>query len=121
MKSIYLFENWQFEDKGPHAEPLHVDRNGRAILFTLKPEQTIREHNAPSSPFYVVVLGGRGIFAGGDGIERVVCSNTLLVFEPGEQHTVRALDNLVFIGFLHGAPGAQIKPPILSKTDEGLR
>jgi hypothetical protein len=30
------------------------------------------------------------------------------VFEPGEQHTVRALDNLVFVGFLHGAPGAQV-------------
>lgn len=120
MKSIDLFENWQFENKGPHAEPLHVDRNGRAILFTLKPEQTIREHNAPSSPFYVVVLGGRGIFAGGDGIERLVGPNTLLVFEPGEQHTVRALDELACIGFLHGAPGAQIKPPALRKTDEVL-
>jgi quercetin dioxygenase-like cupin family protein len=108
MESIDLFENWEFDNKGPHADPLHVDSNGRAILFTLKPEQIIREHNAPSSPFYVVILGGRGIFAGGDGIERVVGANTLLVFEPGEQHTVRALDNLVFIGFLHGAPGAQV-------------
>jgi quercetin dioxygenase-like cupin family protein len=109
MKSINLFENWQFDNKGPHANPLHVDRNGRAILFTLKPGQTIREHNAPSSPFYVIVLGGRGVFAGGDGVEQTVGSNTLLVFEPGEQHTVRALENLVFIGFLHGAPGAQIE------------
>jgi len=42
-----------------------------------------------------------------DGFEQVVSPNTLLVFEPGEQHAVRALDNLVFVGFLHGAPGAQ--------------
>ncbi len=109
MKTINLLENWQFSDKGPHAEPLHVDRNGRAILFTLKPEQSIREHNAPSSPFYVVVLSGRGMFAGGDGVEQTVGPSTLLVFDPAEQHVIRALDELVFIGFLHGAPGAQAK------------
>ena len=121
MKAIDLFENWQFDNKGPHAEPLHVDKNGRAILFTLKPGQTIREHNAPSSPFYVVILRGRGIFTGGDGIEHTVDPNTLLIFDPGEPHIVHALDELVFIGLLHGAPGAQIKPPTPSKTGEGLR
>ena len=118
MKAIHLFENWEFDTKGAHANPLHVDKNGRAILFTLKPEQTIREHNVPSSPFYLVVLAGRGLFAGADGVEREVGANTLLVFEPGEQHTVRALENLVFIGFLHGAPGAQIKPSALPKVAE---
>ena len=107
MKSLNLFENWKFDDKGPHAEPLHVYRNGRAILFTLQPEQTIRAHNVPSSPFFVIILEGQGIFTGGDGVERVVGSNCLLVFESGEQHSVRALENLVFVGFLHGAPGAQ--------------
>jgi quercetin dioxygenase-like cupin family protein len=107
MKSLNMFENWKFDDKGPHAEPLHVDRNGRAILFTLQSEQTIRAHNVPSSPFFVIVLKGQGIFTGGDGVERVVDSNSLLVFEPGEHHSVRALENLVFVGFLHGAPGAQ--------------
>src|SRR5688500_9683793 len=121
MKFINLFENWEFDDKGPHADPLHVNKNGRVILFTLKPGQAVREHNAPSSPFYVIILGGRGIFTGGDGVERVVGSNTLLEFEPGEQHSVHALDNLVFIGFLYGVPAAQINPPALRKTDEVLR
>lgn len=109
MKSINLLENWQFNPKGPHAEPLHVDRNGRAILFTLQPGQSIREHNAPSSPFYFVVLNGRGVFAGADGVEQTVGPNMLLVFDPAEQHVIRAMDELVFIGFLHGAPGAQAK------------
>jgi quercetin dioxygenase-like cupin family protein len=121
VKTINLFENREFNQKGPHAEPLHVDRNGRAILFTLKPGQTIREHNAPSSPFYVVVLSGRGSFAGGDGVEQTVGSNTLLVFDPAEQHVIRALDELVFVGFLHGAPGAQIKSPALPQTNEARR
>lgn len=109
MKSINLLENWQFNPKGPHAEPVHVDRNGRAILFTLKPGQSIREHNAPSSPFYVVILSGEGVFSGGDGVEQTVGPNKLLVFDPAEQHVIRAVDELVFVGFLHGAPGAQAK------------
>jgi quercetin dioxygenase-like cupin family protein len=107
MKYIDLFENWKFNDKGAHAEPLHADRNGRAILFTIKPGQSIREHNAPGSPFYVVILGGRGVFAGSDGVERTFGPHTLLVFDPGENHLIRAVDELVFVGFLHEAPGNQ--------------
>jgi len=121
MKSVNLFENWEFDDKGPHADPLHVNKNGRVILFTLKPGQTIREHNAPSSPFYVIILSGRGIFTGGDEVEQTVDPNTLLIFDPGEPHTVHALDELVFIGFLLGAPGGQIKSQALRKTDEVRR
>jgi quercetin dioxygenase-like cupin family protein len=107
MKTTNLQENWKFSDKGPHAEPLYADQNGRVILFTLKPDQFIREHNAPSSPFYVVILSGRGVFAGREGKEQTVGPNTLLTFDPGENHSIRALEELVFIGFLQGAPGAQ--------------
>lgn len=104
MKIANLLDNPKFGDKDPHAEPLHVDRQGRAILFTLKQNQSIREHNAPSSPFFVVVLKGQGGFTGGDGIEQICGSNTLLVFDAGEQHAIRAVDELVFVGFLHGVP-----------------
>ncbi|HKZ43761.1 MAG TPA: cupin domain-containing protein [Anaerolineales bacterium] len=107
MKFINLMENLKFGINDPHAEPLHVDAQGRAILFTLKPDQSIREHNAPSSPFFVVVLKGKGIFAGGDGVEHTCEPNTLLVFDAGEQHAIRAVEELVFVGFLHGAPGYQ--------------
>jgi len=107
MKSTNLRDNWKFSDEGPHAEPLYVDLNGRVILFTLKLDQSIREHNAPSSPFYVVVLSGRGVFAGRDGKEQTVGPNTLLMFDPGENHSIRALEELVFVGFLHGVPGTQ--------------
>lgn len=105
MKVANLFENLKFGDKDPHAEPFHVDRQGRAILFTLKPGQTIREHNAPSSPFFIVTLKGQGIFSGGDGIEHTCGPNTLLILDAGETHAIRAVDDeLVFVGFLHGAP-----------------
>ncbi len=109
MQSINLLDNQKFSDKHAHAEPLYADPNGRVILFTLRPGQTIREHNAPSSPFYAVILSGNGIFAGGDGLEYSFGPKTLLIFNPGENHTIRALEeDLVFIGFLHGAPGAQV-------------
>ncbi len=107
MKVTNLLENLKFGSKEPLAEPLHVDKEGRAILFTLKPGQSIREHNAPSSPFFVVVLKGKGVFTGGDGVERTCGPNTLLVFDAAEQHAIRAAEELVFVGFLHGAPLAQ--------------
>ncbi len=101
MKTANLLENLTFKDEA-HANPLHVDRQGRAILFTLKAGQSIREHNAPSSPFFAVILKGQGIFTGGDGVEHTYGPNTLLVFDAGEQHSVRAVEELVFVGFLHG-------------------
>jgi quercetin dioxygenase-like cupin family protein len=107
MKVASLLENLKFGSKEPHAEPLHVDKEGRAILFTLKPGQSIREHNAPSSPFFVVVLKGKGVFTGADGVEQSCGPNTLLVFDSGEQHAIRAEEELVFIGVLHGAPLAK--------------
>lgn len=107
MKTINLLDNLQFGDTDPRAEPLHVDREGRAILFTLKPNQSIREHNAPSSPFFAVVLKGQGVFTGGDGVEHTCGPNTLLVFDAGENHSIRAIDELIFLGILHGSPLAQ--------------
>ncbi len=108
MRTTDLLEGLEFHEPNPYAQPLYVDEHGRVLRFTLKPGQSVKEHNAPHSPFYVVVLKGRGAFAGGDGKEQQFGPNTLLIFEPGEDHTVRALDEeLMFVGFLHGAPGSQ--------------
>jgi quercetin dioxygenase-like cupin family protein len=74
----------------------------------LKPGQSIEEHNAPSSPFYVVVIKGRGMFSGADGVEREFGPDAILIFDKSENHTVRALDEeLVFVGFLHGVEGTR--------------
>ena len=107
MKLVNLLDNLKFGNKDAHAEPVHSERDGRAIVFTLKPGQSIREHNAPSSPFFVVVLKGKGVFAGGDGVEQTCGPNTLLVFDAGEQHTIHAVEELAFVGVLHGSPLAQ--------------
>lgn len=106
MRTAQLLERLEFHEQASYAQPLYVDEHGRVLRFTLKPGQSIREHSTPHSPFYVVVLRGRGAFAGGDGKEEQFGPNALLIFDPGELHTVRALDEeLVFVGFLHGVPG----------------
>ena len=108
MRTTQLLEALEFHEPAPYAQPLYVAEHGRVLRFTLKPGQSISEHDAPHSPFYVVVLKGRGAFAGDDGKEQQFGPNALLIFDPGECHTVRALDEeLVFVGFLHGVPGTR--------------
>ena len=105
MKIAQLLEGLEFHDKNPYADPLFVDKYGRIIRFTLRPGQEIIAHDAPHSPFYVVVLKGRGVFTGDDGREQSLGPNALAIFDPGEMHAVRALnEELVFVGFLHGTP-----------------
>ena len=108
MKTIPLMDNWEFKAKDPYAQPLFVARDGRILRFALRPGQIVREHQAPHSPVYIVVLKGQGMFAGPDGKEQQFGPNALVIFEAGENHTIRAVDeDLVFVTFLHGAPGVQ--------------
>lgn len=108
MKINMLMENWEFNDKNPFAQPLFVAQDGRILRFALRPGQIVREHQAPHSPVYIVVLKGQGMFAGADGEEKLLGPNALAIFESGENHSMRALEeDLVFVTFLHGAPGAQ--------------
>ncbi|GIL15109.1 MAG: hypothetical protein BroJett039_02820 [Chloroflexota bacterium] len=106
MKAAPLLEQLVFDKTRPNATALYVDKEGRAIVWTLEPHQSIHDHRIPESPFYVVILQGYGWFSGADSKEEQYGPNTLLVFETDELHHVRAGDErLVFIGFLRGAPG----------------
>ncbi|MCC6188584.1 MAG: cupin domain-containing protein [Anaerolineales bacterium] len=105
MQTMQLMEQLEFHTPNPYAQPLHVTDSGRILRFMFKPGQSIRQHNAPHSPFYAVILAGEGLFAGADGREQRVGPGELVIFEPGESHQVRALESeLVFVGFLHGIP-----------------
>ena len=108
MQSFDLHDKVVFHDRDPYAEPLFVDKTGRILRFALQPGQSVREHMAPHSPVYIVILKGNGIFSGGENREQRFGPGTLLVFETGELHAIRAEgEELVFVTFLHGAPGAQ--------------
>lgn len=108
MLTFQLAQDYIFHDRDPFAQPLFVDKAGRVLRFMLKPGQSVVEHTAPHSPVTIVVVEGTGIFSGADGEARPFGPGALLVFEPGEPHAIHAQDEaLVFVAFLHGAPGAQ--------------
>ena len=108
MKTVQLMEGLEFHDGKPNAEPLHRDKESRVYRFMLKPGQEIVEHNAPDSPVHLIVLNGHGYFAGGDGREQQYGPDTLLVFDPGEDHRIRASDEeMVFLVILHGSSSWQ--------------
>jgi quercetin dioxygenase-like cupin family protein len=108
VKSIPLLGDLAFRDADPLAQPLfvdHIGHTGRIIRFSLRPGQMIKEHHAPHSPVYITVLKGRGYFSGTDGKEQLFGPETLLVFDTGETHAIRAdKEDLVFVAFLHGVP-----------------
>jgi len=105
MKTFHLLEALEFRDAAPYAQPLLVNEEGRVLRFTLRPGQSVREHEAPHSPVYIVVLQGSGLFAGPDGQEQRLGPDTLLVFDSGERHSLRAdSEDLVCMVILHEAP-----------------
>jgi quercetin dioxygenase-like cupin family protein len=104
MKTLQLFEDLQFREKNAYPQPLNIDASGRVLRFALRPGQTIHEHNPPDAPFYLVVLEGRGAFAGKDGREEEFGAGTLLIFDPGEHHVIRARErDLILLGFMRTA------------------
>lgn len=108
MKAVALLKDVEFHDKVPNAEPVFVSDEARVLRFALRPGQIVREHNAPHSPVIVTVLQGRGLFAGGDGVEQEFGPNDLLIFPAGENHSIRALhEDLIFAVFLREAPDAK--------------
>ena len=108
MLKTNLLDNLAFHEGLPYSEPLFVDNHARLLRFTLRPGQSIAEHNAPSSPFYVIGLVGSGIFTDGDGASHTVKPNDLLVFDAGENHSVAAESvDFVFLGILLGAPNVR--------------
>ena len=103
-----MLENVEFHAKSPYAEPLFVSDEARILRFTLRPGQVVHEHNAPHSPVFVTVLQGRGLFAGADGVSQSFGPNSLVIFDTGENHSIRALnEDLVMLLFLREAPDAK--------------
>lgn len=106
MKSIQLLEGltWNHKKGHAHAEAVYVSETGRALRWTLLPGQEIAPSRTPHSPAFVTVLQGTGIFYHENGSEIKLGPNSMVVFEPGELHSVRAEEELVCIAVLHAAP-----------------
>lgn len=104
MESRSLLSHLEFHDTDPYAKPMLVNQDVRILRWMLQPGQSTGRHAVPDSPFYVVVVQGRGMFAGGDGQEVEYGPASLVLFEQGESHSIRALDEeLIFVSFMDGA------------------
>lgn len=106
MKAVGLLDGLEWHDSGDsgRAQAIHHDEHGRALRWTVRRGQTVREFTTQRTPIYLIVLLGSGVFAGADGKEEELGPNSLVIFDQGEAHSVRAVDrDLVFIAVLHEA------------------
>jgi 6-phosphogluconate dehydrogenase len=67
MRTCDLFEGTEFNERNAHAESLNSNEEGRALCFAFLPGQRIEPHESPHSPVHLIILQGRGMFAGADG------------------------------------------------------
>jgi len=105
MEYLNLMEGIKFNDSHPIAQPIHVDKNGRLLQFALMPGQELKEHSSPSSPVYLLVLKGEGVFKAEDNSQAVAGPGSILIYDVNEKHSVKAGDEeLVFVAILHGSP-----------------
>ncbi len=105
MEYVNLLSGIEYNESHPIARSIHVDKNGRLLQFALLPEQEIKEHSSPSSPVYLLVLKGEGVFKGGDGSEETAGAGSILIYDVNEKHSIKAGDEeLVFVAILHGSP-----------------
>jgi len=103
MQAMNLLDNLEYRADAPSRQAVHVSPNGRIVRFALKAGQSIPPHRAANASLCILVVKGRGLFAGEDGVKREFGPGAFLVFEPGESHSIDALDEeLVFIAILHG-------------------
>lgn len=102
MKTLKLLDQeLVFGDNGPYTQQLLSNQLGKVVRYTLKPGQELDETHAPFMPRYFLVIKGRGMFISEDGDEATCGPDSLIVFDPREENTIRALDeDLVVLGFL---------------------
>jgi quercetin dioxygenase-like cupin family protein len=105
IEYVELMKGVEFNETHGIARPIHVDKNGRLLQFALRPGQKIKEHSSPSSPVYLLVLEGKGIFRGADNVEIKAGPGSILIFDVDEKHSIQALEeDLIFVAILHGSP-----------------
>lgn len=107
MKTIKLLDKeLVFGDNGPYTQQLLSNQLGKVVRYTLKPGQELDETHAPFMPRYFLVVKGQGMFISEDGDEAVCGPESLVIFDPREENSIKAIDeDLVVLGFLFWPTG----------------
>lgn len=82
----------------PAAALLHDHDDGRLLVFRIEPGQQVPVHTSVSSVF-LTVISGRGLVSGADG-EREVGPGSVVSYEPGEPHGMRAAGEIFVLAAL---------------------
>ena len=105
MEHVDLMQDIKFNDSHPIAQSIHADKNGRLLQFALEPGQELKEHSNSTSPVYLLILKGEGVFRGDNGSQAVAGPGSIVIYDVDEKHSVKAGDEeLVFVAILHGSP-----------------
>jgi quercetin dioxygenase-like cupin family protein len=108
MKPVHLLKNLEFHDQHPNAQHLSTEHNVRVTRFMLRPGQSVRQHQSVNTPVCVLVVKGKGMFAGQFSKEEEFGPNSLLMFDAGDVYSFRALDeDLVCVTFAQEVPVPQ--------------
>lgn len=110
MKTFRLLDDVKFSEKNVRAESLGSNEEARALRFAFLPGQEIEAHESPHSPVHILILQGRGHFAGADGAGKECSEGMMVSFDADETHRVRAADDekLVYIAIYKENPAAEI-------------
>ncbi len=105
MEHVDLMQDIKFNDSHPIAQSIHADKNGRLLQFALEPGQELKEHSNSTSPVYLLILKGEGVFRGDNGSQAVAGPGSIVIYDVDEKHSVKAgEEELVFVAILHGSP-----------------
>ncbi|HEY9426280.1 MAG TPA: AraC family ligand binding domain-containing protein [Gemmatimonadaceae bacterium] len=89
----------------PATALMHDAPGARLVVFRIEPGQQVAPHTSTSTVILSIACGG-GIILGAEG-ERTVRAGEIVVYEPGELHGMRALDEqLVIMAAITPRPGA---------------
>jgi quercetin dioxygenase-like cupin family protein len=73
----------------PATAVIHDSHDVRLVVFRIAPGQQVPPHQNASTVM-IEVLEGSGTISGADGIERSCTKGDIVIYEPGEQHGMKA-------------------------------
>ena len=94
----------------PATATIHDSADARLVVFRLAPGQAVPPHRNASTVM-LTVLEGEGVLSGGDG-ERACRAGEVVLYEPNEQHGMRATGGgeLLLLAVITPRPGERHAP-----------
>ncbi len=80
----------------PASAIVHDSPDSRLVVFRIEPGQEVSAHRSTST-VVLNVLEGSGILSGADGEQRSCSAGDIVLYEPNEEHSMRASEETLLI------------------------